>query len=147
MKTLLEYIVEYLAGKLNLVLSESAVIVKMPSEPTRCLCVYDDNFYSEVPPQVDASEHLIRIRVRDKTFLEALSFGTLAAGYMQTSDPQYPTVPLSAIDTTGIVDLAPDFSVAVSLVRKPTVVDAEDPTQSNERLVEFACKVISKKLF
>ena len=144
MKSLLEYIAEYLATKLSMVLAEDVFIVKMPESPTRCICVSELDNSVEIPPQVDASVHYIQIRVRAAAFLKCLQLATLAAGYMQTDSTDFPAHPLSDIDTTGIITFANDCSAYVNVISTPKAA-ADDVTQSKERIVEFTCKVITKK--
>lgn len=146
MTSLIEYVATYLATKLAMTLSEDVVVIKMPDAPTRCICIYDDSYYQEIPSQVDAEVHFIRIRIRDASYLDALHLSMLAAGYMQTDDDNYPTTPIADIDTTGIINLASNFSVFCTVVRQPAVAARDDVNQANERVVEFTCKIITKKL-
>lgn len=144
MKSLLECIAEYLALKLDKVLATDVVIIKMPSEPTECICISELQNILEVPPQVDAQVHYIKVRVRAASFIKALNLAALAAGYMQTDDVNFPTVPLSQIDTTGIVNFTDACPAYSNLISTPKAAN-DDIDQSKERIVEFTCKLITSK--
>lgn len=144
MESLLECIAEYLALKLDKTLATDVVIIKMPAEPTECICISEAPSTLEIAPQIDARVHYIKVRVRAASFLKALNLATLAAGYMQTDDDDYPTKPLSEIDATGIVNFTETCSAYSNLISTPKAT-SDDLNQSKERIVEFLCKVITSK--
>lgn len=148
MISLLGSIEEYLTAKLE---DTYVCYTQMPDKPEVCVVLYEDEpqygLQNLIPPQIDAEVHYIRIRIRHMTYNEAYMLAGLVCGFMQTDSPEYPAVQLSDIDTTGIINLSPEFSVQSLIVRNPRAVADEEPTQQGLRMVEFLCRVITKKLY
>lgn len=145
MKSLIEYVAEYLASKLHKVLAGNLFITTMPKEPVDCISIYEEEATTYVPAQVDAEVHFFRIRVRAKSILSALHTAQQIVGHLQTDSPDYPDKRLSEIDTTGILHLADDLDVYVELLQQPVAIQ-DASVQSSERIVDLVCKMISKKL-
>lgn len=144
---LLDSVSEYLNAKLP---QYTVTYTQMPDNPQVCISLYEDidtNLTQNlILPQIDAEVHYVRIRVRHTSFNEAYELAQLVSGFMQTDDAAYPGMSLSEIDTTGIINLAPTFSVQSIVVATPKVVTDDIAIQQGLRIVELTVRLITKKL-
>ena len=138
------YIADYLVKK-HPALLDAISVIKMPDLPSICVCIQEKPSTIEIPPQINAEVHYITIQVRHTNYEDAFALAYLLAGYMQTSDIDFPTKSISEIDTTGIVSLTESVSVCSNLIRTPHAIDTDNATQQELRTVQFLCKIISSK--
>ena len=101
MTNLLESLVTYLAPKVGLVAGTSAFYHEMPTMPTKCLLLQEEQTNTAVLAQIDGEVHRVRITVREGSNSLAHTLARLCWRWLLTDDAQFDID--KRTDTTGII--------------------------------------------
>ena len=126
---LLESIVTYLAPLTSLTPGTDIFYNEFTEDPARQVCVQEPQEGGHVYPQIDAEIHFVKVSARDVSSTQAKTLARLCY--------------TSLLAETGLVDLAPDLSVAVELHGTPIWEKAD---QQGRSYFYFTLKLISKRL-